>query len=326
MTRTSRDPHYYRLDGRRHPNSTDSRGLKGFLTGDHSWFTVAVVVAAFLTSLIGAVGGAFALFDHYKRRHPDLSITVAHDIFDNPHVLRVEIVNDSSAATTLTGGTVFAGDFPVGAILATIDAGARGLNDGSRQVLPAGTRPLPLSLSAGASFSGALVWDEGSSYFPAVVNEFTQAIDHPGRKGPDRLQVRLDFRPGGSKLRPIALPSTRLEDRMRAPYGHARGWNSRPVLDRKRSVKGLLLEYPAGLPTVVLLRLWDATGSKPVLTSTRPLLGVGRRSTFAWNHLKPGRYDWAVSTDAGVVAVGTFITPCTPDHQAEAVLVCAGSR
>jgi hypothetical protein len=299
------------------------RSFMGLLTGDRTWFKALVAVVALVGSLIAVVGGSLALVDHWKRGHPDLTISVAHDLLDDPHLLRVELVNDSAAATTLVGGKVFVDNDPVGTILATIDAGAEGLNGGIRtRFLPDGTRPLPFSLPAGSSFSGALVWDEGSFYLPDVVKAFTKTVDSPGsQRGPNRLRIRLEFRPGGVKVRTIELPPIRLEDQFRPPFGHGRGWSSRPVLDGTRGVAGLRVTYEAGTPAVGVLRLWNSAGSGPVRTITRPL--VGGRSAFIWNRVKPGRYEWAISTDAGVVAVGTFISPCTPDKRVEAALMCA---
>jgi hypothetical protein len=271
---------------------------------------VARAFAATATLLIAAWGAVTGTIAWLEQR--EVSLRIAPDVYpaagpEQP--IHLSIANPSRRGVTILGGAVSLDGRRIGGLDSVTPDTRADWREVPLDDLLRSRRPLPVSVSADGTFSGAFFW-RAERGVPDQVLEKLRAEEDPAlahenesRIAVDvRLAVRLDIEPGDDPEVDVPVVRPRF----------ARGPSvTSPVFDyelRRSRVTAVIAQFPPSFERAVLsLRLWSRDSTRPVRVVTRPLIVGPVR--FPLGRLRRGSYGWALE-NRGQTYTGEFDTPC----------------
>ena len=279
-------------------------------TGSSRWRQInnspVIVVITLVIALVGAVTGTISFF---REQRVDLHLSARYrNAVDN--TLQVGIVNNSSRGVSIVRGEIVlngSGNEPIGEVVRVL-RGVPGRGDTRvEQELFAAAEELPFAIDAGQSLAGTLLFKPSADTKEARAR-FNSAFVPFDETYKNRIWLRLDFAPGGSKSTRVEIPDDWGPGDRPRDSDHALGWRSSLVLDRRLHVVTIMVAGPE--QALGTLQVWRVRDPRPVFEETQPVFET-QGVHFHLPKLPSGQYDWAVTVSGRAVIVGNFIQPCT---------------
>lgn len=277
-------------------------------------------LVTFVIAVWGAVTGTIAW-----RQDREILIQLAAQPFIGPHLddglIRFSIINQSRHAVSISSGELWLEGRRIGYATSLVpNPVATNLFTRLSPELERKGQVLPVGVGAETTTNMAASWELSSNVsfakarlrerntLPEDTRTVFPASDLPVfvKPGRGRIELRLRLVPGG--LRTVRVPILAAIEAIsqRTPDGVASGWNV-SLITQRHSVTAMTV-VGAETPTVMTLRLWTLTSSRPVRTINRPVgQEVGR---FDLRNLKRGTYAWSLGDERRTIGAGTLVQPC----------------
>jgi hypothetical protein len=266
----------------------------------------AKAVAAVTTFAIALAGFTFGAINFFGQQRITVAVTPVYRNFDYPHALQLGIVNTSARSVSITSGEVLVDGVVVGVLERILPFALKENEFRNLAEIEEAAQDLPYTIEAGRSLAGTALYDASLPSDPELRATFNDVLTGDVQPPEERVELRLDFEPGGSRTAPVRYPSSGRLLRVR-DAGHLPGWNSYIDLDDGGRAT-FNVGGPPGIPSLVTLRLWREGSGKPFFSAAGPL--PQGDAYFILPALARGAYAWSLSAGPEVVAAGRLTIPC----------------